>query len=110
MAQARREPRFVEMEVLAPAIRAPLRALPETADVFDADFETVSTAAKERSSEKTKSAEAALPPGIGLLKQNVPFDAAAYSNDPVISPGFAAFTAFLAIGVFWLFGGHALLY
>ena len=110
MAQVRREPRFVEMEVLTPAARTPQRALTENADVIDAVFETVSSPARELPLETVKSDVMALPSGIGLLKQSIPFDAVAYSSDHAISPGFAAFTLLLALGVFWLFGGHALMY
>ena len=111
MAQARREPRFGEIEVLPPAQSARTAAL-GAADIVDAVFETLpirtAEAAAKRPSPSVQ-AEASLP-GLGLLKQNTGSHAASLSEEGDITPGFAAVTLLSALAVFWLCGGHALLY
>ena len=118
MAQVRREPRFNDIEVLAPVKIAgqPARRSIDMSDISDAVFETIGghapafIAAGPAKSAQQRPIVPAGADGLGILKQNVPFDAVAYSNDSALSPGFLAFTLFSAFGVFWLCGGHALLY
>ena len=115
MNEIRRDTRFAEMELLAP--EKPAGAVPwpsrGTGIVSDAEFVSLvkhkdATSARPQSLEAPTNAGAA--PGLGLLKRNIPFDAAANAEESAMSPGFVAFTLAAAFGVFWLCGGHALLY
>jgi hypothetical protein len=113
MAQARKEPRFAEMEVLSPVkpVGASARLSFVDGDISDADFETVrNSVPKTAQIDEQPSTFAQSAPGLGLLKRNVPFDTAAFASDDQLSPGFLGITLILALGVFWLCGGHALLY
>jgi hypothetical protein len=111
MAQARREPRFSEIELLPP-VQGARAAAHDGGDVSDAVFETLPPQAKEkqatRPSPSVQSESNVL--GLGLLKQNTGSHAAPDSQPAGITPGFAAFTILAALSVFWLCGGHALLY
>jgi hypothetical protein len=113
MAQARREPRFSEIEVLPPvqAGRMAHGAL-EANDVSDADFETLPAQTPDRLLRKPlqNAQPGASLPDLGLLKQNAGAQAASRAEKAGITPGFAAVTVLSAIAVFWLCGGHALLY
>jgi hypothetical protein len=113
MAQARKEPRFAEIELLTPAkpAGASARLASVDEDISDADFETVqplrnisirTDAARPLSHSPVQ--------GLGLLRQNVRLNAASFASDDQLSPGFLAITLILALTVFWLCGGHALLY
>lgn len=113
MAQARREPRFSEIEVLPPAHagRAALGAH-DAADVSDADFETLPAQTFDKPVPKplrNAPPQAGLP-SLGLLKQNAGAQAASGAERAGITPGFATVTILSALAVFWLCGGHALLY
>jgi hypothetical protein len=113
MAQARKEPRFAEMEVIVPVKPAGMAARLSIVDaeIADAVFETVRAPfpnAGPVEDQQPKSAPTT--PGLGLLKQNVPFDTAAFASGNQLSPGFLGITLILALAVFWLCGGHALLY
>ena len=118
MAQVRREPRFNDIEVLVPVKPASSSVRPsiDLSDISDAVFETISArapafiAAGPAKSTQQRPVDPAGADSLGILKQSVPFDAVAYSSDSALSPGFLAFTLFSAFGVFWLCGGHALLY
>ncbi len=117
MAEVRREPRFADIEVLAPAKGpgASARLAVDHADISDAVFETVGASTGFNDADNIiavpqKSTASSQMPGIDLLRQNVPFHAVAYADDSAFSPGFLAFTLFSTFGVFWLCGGHALLY
>jgi hypothetical protein len=114
MAQARREPRFSEIEVLPPARIARTAALGavNVADVSDAVFETLSAQTSEKPVRKpvqVAQSDASLP-GLGLLKRNSVSHPASGPRHAGITPGFASFTILSAFAVFWLCGGHALLY
>jgi hypothetical protein len=112
MAQARREQRFSEIEVLPPAkiVRTAALGAVNVADVSDAVFETLSAQTSEKPVRKpVQGAQSdASPPGLGLLKRNSVSHSA--SGPGGITPSFAAFTILSAFAVFWLCGGHALLY
>ena len=113
MAQARKEPRFAEIEVLSPIkpAGASARLSVVDADIADAVFETVHAPIPTAEPvEVQRLKPAGTTPGLGLLKQNIPFDTAAFAADDQISPGFLGITLILALAVFWLCGGHALLY
>ena len=117
MRQARHEPTFASFELIAPsrpAGQTALRAL-DALDVSDAEFETVS--ASNVDAGRVSAPEPVLRPslqhslpGIGLLRQNIPFDSASFAESDTLSARFVAFTAISAFAVFWLCGGHALLY
>jgi hypothetical protein len=84
----------------------------DAADVCDAVFETLSAPPQERQARipsPSVQTEASFH-GLGLLKQNAGAHAASGSAQAGITPGFAAFTILSALAVFWLCGGHALLY
>ena len=110
MAQARREPRFSEVELLPP--QTGRTAVHVSIDVSDAVFETLPAQTLEMSARKPL--QSAVPqaslPGLGLLKQRAGEPAAASAEQAGITPGFAALTILSALAVFWLCGGHALLY
>ena len=117
MREVRREPSFEGMEVIAPSrpSGSAARKANEALDVSDAEFETVMSPVQHTRVDTPSSfpaKEGALHsfPGINLLRQNVPFDSVSYPGGETLSPGFVAFTAFSAAVVFWLCGGHALLY
>jgi hypothetical protein len=111
MAQARREPRFSGIELLPPAQGARGPAHDES-DVCDAVFETLPAQAKDWPAKRPPPGVQSepSPPGLGLLKRNAGPHAASDSLRAGITPGFAAFTILSAFAVFWLCGGHALLY
>jgi hypothetical protein len=111
MAQARREPRFSEIELLPPVQSARAAAL-EDSDVCDAVFETLPAQAKDKPATRPSPGVQSEPnlPDLGLLKRNAGPHAASGSRQAGITPGFAAFTILAALAVFWLCGGHALLY
>jgi hypothetical protein len=117
MREVRREPTFEGMEVIAPSRQsgsAARKAL-EVPDVSDAEFETVLSPVQRAqtdapSSVQTMDNASHSFPGIDLLRQNIPFDSVSYPGAETLSPGFVAFTAFSALAVFWLCGGHVLLY
>jgi hypothetical protein len=113
MVQARKEPRFAEMEVLTP-VRLPgvsARLSVVDADISDADFETVRPSMAHSGLEKARrNASADTAAGLGLLKRRVIIDTSAIKADEGLSPGFLTITLILAIAAFWLCGGHALLY
>ena len=75
-------------------------------------FETLPAQSLEMSARKPL--QSAIPqtslPGLGLLKQKAGEPAVASAEHAGITPGFAALTILSAIAVFWLCGGHALLY
>jgi hypothetical protein len=111
MAQARREPRFSEIEVLPPARSGRPPAL-DAPDVTDAIFETIpqrAPAGPDRKPTRSAPGEIGLR-GLGLLKNDAGARTEAGSEHAGITPGFAVFTILSAIAVFWLCGGHALLY
>jgi hypothetical protein len=111
MAQARREPRFSEIEVLPP-VQGARAAAYDDSDVSDAVFETLPAQAKDNPATRPSAnvqSEASLP-GLELLKRNAGSHAASLSLQAGVTPGFAAFTILAALAVFWLCGGHALLY
>ena len=114
MAQARREPRFSEIEVLPPAqaVRTAALCSIDAQDICDAVFETLPGQAAEPAARRpphNAPLDAGLP-GLGLLKQNTGSHASAAAERAGMTPGFAAFTVLAALAVFWLCGGHALLY
>jgi hypothetical protein len=111
MAQARREPRFSEIEVLPPLQTGRTPTL-DAADVSDAVFETLPTQTRGKPAKQPSTGVQSEPslPGLGLLKQNADPHAASGSMQAGITPAFAAFTILSALAVFWLCGGHALLY
>jgi hypothetical protein len=111
MAQARREPRFSEIELFPPAQGARTAAR-DDGDVSDAEFETLPAQAKDKPAmwlSASVQSESNLR-GLGLLKRNAGSHTAPELLQAGITPGFAAFTIFAALAVFWLCGGHALLY
>ena len=114
MAQARREPRFSEVEVLPPAQagRTAAHGALDAADISDADFETMPAQTPERPVPRPSqyAQPEAILPGLGILKQNAGAPVAASAEQAGFTPGFAAVTILSAIAVFWLCGGHALLY
>jgi hypothetical protein len=113
MAQARKEPRFAEMEVLTPVRPAggSARLSVVDADISDADFETVRPPLAQAGLEKARNnAPADIAAGLGLLRHKVVTEPSATITDERLSPGFITITLILAIAVFWLCGGHALLY
>jgi hypothetical protein len=113
MAQARKEPRFAEMEVLTPVKPAGVSARLSIvdADISDADFETVRPTSAHAGFEKARrNAPTATAAGLGLLRRKVVTDTSATITDERLSPGFLTITLIVAISVFWLCGGHALLY
>jgi hypothetical protein len=113
MAQARKEPRFADMELLAPVklAGASARLSIVDADISDAVFETVrSSDTNTAPMEEQPSISARTAPSLGLLKQSVPFDTASFASGDQLSPGFLGITLILAFAAFWLCGGHALLY
>jgi hypothetical protein len=114
MAQARREPRFSEIEVLPPAQverNAGLSSF-DLPDVSDAVFETLPVQASEEPARKPLRSVRQEPSvsGLGLLKHQAGAHVLSESARAGITPGFAAFTILLAFAVFWLCGGHVLLY
>lgn len=113
MVQARKEPRFAELEVLAPVkpAGAAVRLTLIDADISDADFEIVGPSnASPQVPKASRQPQHGSHPGLGLLRQNAAKDAASLVSDDQLSPGFLAVTLILALAVFWLCGGHALLY
>jgi hypothetical protein len=113
MAQARKEPRFAEIELLTPARTAGASARLAVIDceVSDVDFETV----PRPFSGPATADEGQVPfqktiSGLGLLRQGMPSNAGSFVSNDQMSPGFLAFAAMLAFAVFWLCGGHSLLY
>jgi hypothetical protein len=111
MAQARREPRFSEIELLPPAQNARAAAL-DDGDISDAVFETLPAQDRDKPLKRRSPGVQSDPnlAGLGLLKRNTGSHAASHSLQAGITPGFAAFTILAALAVFWLCGGHALLY
>ena len=111
MAQARREPRISEMEVLPPA-QSRRAATHAASNVSDAVFETLPARTNDRSAKRPSTDLQSEPslPGLGLLKQNAGSQNPSGSVQAGVTPGFAAFTILSALAVFWLCGGHALLY
>ena len=111
MAQARREPRFSEMELLPPAqsIRA---AQPGADNVINAVFETLPPALGGAAPNRLVAniGHSSRTPALGLLKRSSGASAATGAEGTALTPGFAAFTILAALAVFWLCGGHALLY
>ena len=117
MREVRQDPWLGEVEVMAPSRPAgqAARAAVSSLDVCDAEFETLTVASEapgpfDAAAEPRREMPREALPGIDMLRQNVPFDSVSYSEDGTFSPGFVAFTAFSAIAVFWLCGGHVLLY
>jgi hypothetical protein len=114
MAQARREPRFSEIEVLPPTQAGRAAGLDafDANDVSDAVFETLPAQIQNKAARKSSPGIHPDPsfPGLGLLKQNMGPHAERGSEQAGLTPGFAAFTILAAFSVFWLCGGHALLY
>jgi hypothetical protein len=113
MGQARKEPRFADLEVLAPVKSADARARLTLidADISDADFETVGPSnASPQVPKASRQPQHGSHPGLDLLRQNAPQDAASLVSNDQLSPGFLAMTLILALAVFWLCGGHALMY
>jgi hypothetical protein len=113
MALPRKEPHFADIEVLAHAkaggMQAQLAIL--DSDISDADFETVPRLhANPAAGDATRHSRHSSVPGLGLLRQGMPTDTALFAPGNQLSPGFLAVTLLLAIAVFWLCGGHALLY
>jgi hypothetical protein len=113
MQQTRNEPRFADLEV--PALVKPAGASARLAvidaDISDADFETVQPPHRGLVHGETAadSLHAAVP-GLGLLRRNSSHNTTVLASDDQLSPGFLAITLILALAVFWLCGGHALLY
>jgi hypothetical protein len=102
---------FSGIEVLPPA-KSVRSAAYSADDIVDAVFETLPMQTPETPVRKLApliQSEAGLP-GLGLLKQNFGSHAAAGSESAGVTPGFVAFTILSALAVFWLCGGHALLY
>jgi hypothetical protein len=102
---------FCGVEVLPPAKTAGMAAL-GAADIVDAVFVTLpmqTAEAPARKSAPSVQTETILP-GLGLLRQNTGAQAATGSAQAGITRSFAAFTILSALAVFWLCGGHALLY
>jgi hypothetical protein len=113
MGQARKEPRFADLEVLAPMKPggAAARLAMIDADVSDADFEIVGPSNTRGQAPKTsRDPQYGSVPGLGLLRQNAAQHASSLASGDQLSPGFLAITLMLALAVFWLCGGHALLY
>lgn len=117
MREVRREPTFEGMEVIAPSrpTGSAARKALEAPDISDAEFETVLSPVRRADTDTPSAfnAKDAAPhafAGIDLLRQSVPFDSVSYPGGETLSPGFIAFTAFSALAVFWLCGGHTLLY
>ncbi len=117
MIDVRQDPRFGEFEVLTPSRPAgqAARAAVSSLEVYDAEFETLAGVSEaprphDAAVEPRRNMARDALPGIDMLRQNIPFDSVSYSQDGTFSPGFVAFTAFSAIAVFWLCGGHVLLY
>jgi hypothetical protein len=113
MGQARKEPRFADLEVLAPmkpgGTAARLAVI--DADVSDADFEIVCPSnAGPQALKASRQPQYGSVPGLGLLRQNPAQHASSLASGDQLSPGFLAVTLILALAVFWLCGGHALLY
>jgi hypothetical protein len=113
MALPRKEPRFANIEVLTPAKSggASARLAIVDADISDADFETVDGSGTHSiATNPARLSPKSAVSGLGLLRHSVPFDTASFVSDDLLSPGFLAVTLLLALFVFWLCGGHALLY
>jgi hypothetical protein len=113
MGQARKEPRFADLEVLAPVrssgVAARLAVM--DADISDADFETVHPLGPGPTVTKaTQHSSSGSMNGLGLLRQSSSQGAAFLASGDQLSPGFLVMTLVLALAVFWLCGGHALLY
>jgi hypothetical protein len=113
MAHLRKDPQFATIEVLTPSkaggATAHLAIL--DSDIADADFETVQrSSAKPIASDATRNSLHSSAQGLGLLRRGMPIDTALFASDNQLSPGFLAVTLLLAFAVFWLCGGHALLY
>jgi hypothetical protein len=75
-------------------------------------FETLPAQAKDKPARRSSPSVQSEPnlPGLGLLKQNAGSHTAPGAEHAGITPGFAVFTILAALAVFWLCGGHALLY
>ena len=109
MAQARREPRFSEIELLPPTPGARMTARGAD-DIIDAEFESLLPGVIESAFTSPARGIGAIVPGLGILRRDSGAHAAPNARQAAITPGFAAFTLLSALAVFWLCGGHALLY
>jgi hypothetical protein len=81
--------------------------------IIDAEFETVLPASRAEPVQPRAAAGFPAPAnpddGLELLRENSP--ARANNRQPEqLTPGFLFFTAVAALAVFWVSGGHALLY
>jgi hypothetical protein len=113
MAHLRKEPQFADIEVveLVKAGGAQTQLAILDSDISDADFETVPRShANPVAGDATRYSQHSSVPGLGLLRQGMPSDTALFEPENQLSPGFLAATLLLAFSVFWLCGGHALLY